>query len=321
MTHNPHYDLYISSCVRDGGIFRAEFSHDGLICLKEKKALDRPMYTAVDNDMLYVVLRAPFENSDESGITHLRLSDGALAEQGEIHSTRGVVACHLSVSDGAVYAANYISGSVIRLPDRLSVHTGGSIHPTRQDKAHAHFISPSPDGKYLLAVDLGADKIITYDRELNIVRETRVKAGSGPRHLAFSADGAYVLCVNELSSSLTVYAYDDGRLRFIDEKSTLPKDFSGMSTAAAVRCEKNKAWASNRGHDSVAEFTFSGDGLEQSAIIDVYGSSPRDFVVLDDFLISANELSDTVTVIDIKTKKLLQRVEIDSPLCISVKKR
>lgn len=302
MIHSPHCDLYISSCTRDGGIFRAELSRDGSILLKEKTPLDRPMYSVIDNGKLYAVLRAPFENSDESGITDFRIEEGALTDQGKILSTGGAVACHLCVFGGAVYAANYISGSVIRLNGKTVLHKGRGPHPTRQDKAHAHFIAPSPDGKYLFAVDLGADKIITYDRELNEIDFISARSGTGPRHLAFSEDGEYAFCVNELSSSVTMYAYGGGRLSFIDEKSTLPSGFSGQSTAAAIRCEKNKVWASNRGHDSVAEFTFSKDGLELNTVFGVCGASPRDFVVSDGYLISANELSNTVTVIDFKKK-------------------
>ncbi len=58
----------------------------------------------------------------------------------------------------------------------------------RQEKPHAHYAGYTPDEKYVVGVDLGIDKIITYevkDSTLIEVNSLSVNPGSGPRHIAF----------------------------------------------------------------------------------------------------------------------------------------
>ena len=56
------------------------------------------------------------------------------------------------------------------------------------------------------------DTVFVYDRNLDYVSKARVPDGYGARHLALSPDGKYVYCVNELVSSVTVFAYERGVL-------------------------------------------------------------------------------------------------------------
>ena len=91
----------------------------------------------------------------------------------------------------------------------------------RQDTAHTHFVNLSPDKKYLLCCDLGLDSIYTYDFDLNVKSVAKVESGEGARHLAYSSDGKYVYCVNELGSSLSVFKYDNGNLNLCNTYSCI----------------------------------------------------------------------------------------------------
>ena len=46
----------------------------------------------------------------------------------------------------------------------LLVREGHSVHPTRQEMPHTHYIAPMPGGTHLAVCDLGTDSIAVYDR-------------------------------------------------------------------------------------------------------------------------------------------------------------
>jgi 6-phosphogluconolactonase (cycloisomerase 2 family) len=86
--------------------------------------------------------------------------------------------------------------------------------PNRQDAPHLHEAIVDPTQQYILVPDLGADlvRIYTIDQKTNILTAKtplKAKAGSGPRHGAFTLDpiaGHYVFyLVAEIASSVTAY--------------------------------------------------------------------------------------------------------------------
>ena len=319
MILSQRYNLYISSCDENGGIYHCILNRNGEIEICDKLSLPKVMYTVIENNSIYAILRAPFSKNNDSGIVRIDLcEDGRMGAVSKIQSTKGEVGCHLYVNNDAIYAVNYISGSVIKLPDTLVIHEGKSVNITRQDAPHTHYITASPNGKYIYVTDLGTDKIYTYDKNLNCINTTSASLGAGPRHLAFSDDGRYAFCVNELSSTLTMYKISDDKLILVDEKSTLFES-NTESTASAVRCKGKTVYASNRGDDSVVEFSFDESGLKQEKRYDCGGKSPRDFDVIEELIICTNELSDNVSVIDKKGEVLFELKNIANPLCISYK--
>ena len=325
MTRKPLCNLYIASGGDGGGIFHCVLHSDGFLALLKKTDLPHPMHLAASSNRLYVLLRHPFPGKEESGLTELPIrEDGSLGRPGPILSTKGTVACHLCVWDGAVYAANYLSGSVIRMPDLLRMHTGCGPDKKRQEGPHPHFVSPSPDGDHLLATDLGTDSIITYDKWLHPRFTAQVPKGHGARHLAFSADGSLVYCVNEMASTVTVFSYQKGELYPLQTYSTLPYGFSGDRSAAAIRRIDGNLYVSNRGHDSIAVFKIAGNGLEKCQWVGCGGSWPRDFDVFGEWLICANERSDNITVFRRHYNDLIKQpgeLQIQAPSCILIQGR
>ena len=318
MTHKARCNLYIASCDSQGGIYQYRLS-EGMPPQKIGfTPMDRPMYMTVADQKMYTLLRAPFENGESGLAIHDMNGEGMLENPAEAVSTKGEVACHLAVDSGAVYVVNYISGSIARLPGRLAIHSGRSVHPTRQSSAHTHFVAVTPDQKYVCVTDLGMDKIFLYHKDLTLMNTVELPLGHGARHLAFHGSGRYVFCANELASTVSMLKYHDGEMELLETVSVLPCDYDGESTVAAIRCEGNTVYVSNRGHDSVSVLELTEEGLLLKGHIPTFGKSPRDFWISGDLLITANELSDQVALISLSKKSMIERIDVKRPVFVIV---
>jgi 6-phosphogluconolactonase len=263
--------------------------------------------------------------------------------------SRGSGPCHLSIDrTGAnLLVANYSSGSVavfpIRKDGRLGAasasvgHHGSSVDPERQLGPHAHFISVAPDNRFALAADLGLDQVLVY--RFDPVRGSltpndppfaRLSPGAGPRHLAFHPSGRFVFVINELVSTLSVFAFNAARgtLRESSTVSTLPESEGGGSRAAEVAVDRTGRflYASNRGHDSIAVFGFDPrhGTLTPVEYISTQGRTPRHFALdpTGSYLVAANQNSSSAVLfrIDPKTGRLSATGDVlkdaGSPVCI-----
>ncbi len=306
-------NIYIASCEKGGGIYRYSMAEDGRLTMLDKTDADFPMYMTISGGRMYVVLREQYEGSFESGVCSYKIeADGSLSDRSEHGGTKGKVACHILVDEGEIYCVNYVSGSLIKLPDTLVVHEGCGPHPTRQESAHTHYVGLTPDKKYICVTDLGLDTVFVYNKDLTVRSKATVPAGHGARHLIFSEDGRYMYCANELKSTLSVFAYDDGELSLIGTENLLYHDSNDKeNTAAAIRLYDGKIYVSNRGDDSVSELTFDGEKLTLVRCIPCFGNSPRDFDIFGDHMICTNESSGSVTILDMKDKcKLIQTLDV-----------
>jgi len=311
-------EVYIASCVKEGGIYHYKMT-DGKLQLQDITKMDRPMYMVIENQKMYIVLRAPFHNKESGVIVYDIDKEGRLNNPTEMISTKGEVACHIAVHKNKVYCANYISGSVVMLPDKVVQHQGQGICPIRQEAPHVHYVGATPDGQYLCVADLGLDTIFVYRPDLTLYEKIRVPDGHGVRHLAFSEDGRWLFAVNELMSTVSVFAYENGRLSFVDNCKILPPDFQGVSTAAAIRVKDNMVYVSNRGHNTIAVLRFHNNKLELSDFINCGGQTPRDFNFADEYLLSANQDSHEVCVFRIcENYRLSHKIEVAEPICICV---
>ncbi|MHB1355024.1 MAG: lactonase family protein [Anaerolineae bacterium] len=246
--------------------------------------------------------------------------------------TQSNAPCHVCVdrANKYLFAANYEQGKLNAFalnPDGtvgalLSTiqHTGSGVNKDRQERAHAHFVSLTPDQKYLCAVDLGIDKIVVYDLNHATGALTRndavtvdIKAGSGPRHLAFHPSGRYAYLMTELTSEVVVMEYTPTGFKQIQTISSLPEGYTGVSWSSAIRVspDGNTVYTSNRGHDSIGVFHVDGATGRLTLVehASTQGKWPRDFAVdpCGHFLVAANEHSGTVVLfdIDLPTGKLI----------------
>jgi 6-phosphogluconolactonase len=338
--------VYLSSCVPEGGLYRYELLADGQLALQDHYPAAEPMYAIRQNQIIYLLLRAPFPGSEDSGALALHIEDdGSLVPLGAVQNLDGAVACHLALSPSGrfLYTANYVSGSVSELPilpdgslgplRSLIRHKGSSANPKRQTGPHTHCTVFAPDGRYLCVVDLGIDQIVLYavDPEAGIDPSpsfvSQSDPGYGPRHLVFTKDKRMALCANELISSITAYRYDNGSLEKLATLSTLPTDYTGVSTCAAIKLSPDGrfVYVSNRGHDSIACFSIESDRVSLVSITPCGGQSPRDFDITPDGsrLICTNERGHLVTVLPVdKVTGQLQMAEtampLAAPLCVTL---
>lgn len=312
--------IYLASRTDEGGILHCVLEENGQLVLRERCEAKSPAWLCRDGQTLYALLREPFLLN--SGIIRFSIhGDGSLEPIAGLASTHGTIGAHIYAEDGQVWCANYINGTVIAMPDKLLPFNGRGADPVRQSSSHPHCVCPTPDGRFLCVCDLGRDRIELLTRWLEPVTSTETPAGSGPRHLVFSADGCYAYCSAELSSEVCVFSYAEGRLTFLHSVSTLPEDCFVESAAAAIHLSEDgeRLYVSNRGHDSVAVFAVNGAGLTLLGHIPSFGRSPRDFALAGEYLLCANELSDNVQVFSLKDRIPTEPVctlAVEMPWCV-----
>jgi 6-phosphogluconolactonase len=263
-------------------------------------------------------------------------------------SSCGVSPPYVSVHPSGRYAfaANYASGHVCALPihddgtlgeaTSVILHAGSGPVPNRQAGPHAHFITPDPTGRYVLACDLGIDKVMVYrfdpdDGKLapNDPPFAALPPGSGPRHLAFHPGGGFVYVINEIASTLSAFAYDgaQGAMQLLQTISTLPEGFGESNSCAQIVAHPNGrfVYGSNRGHDSIASFAVDETTGRLTPIghEPTRGKTPRNFNLDPSgaFLYAANQESDTIVVfrVDADTGRLTPTgdvIENPNPVCV-----
>jgi 6-phosphogluconolactonase len=107
-----------------------------------------------------------------------------------------------------------------------------------------------------------------------------------------------------MGSRLTIFDYDSagGILTARDTVSTLPKDFTGQSTAAEVQVDRSGrfVYASNRGDDSIAVFSLDPVKGTPTLVetVSTRGKTPRNFSLdpTGSWLFAANQNSDSVAI-------------------------
>jgi len=308
----------------------------------------------VDPSYLAMHTRHPWlyavNERSEGGVSALAFDarSGTLAAMNQ-QLSHGDSPAHISLdlSGQWVLAANYGTGKIAVLPIQgdgslgsatsTVQHEGHSVHPQRQQGPHAHYITVDPANRFVLVADLGLDAIMSYrfDQEAGTLAPNdppavAMQPGAGPRHIAFHPSGSFAYVINELDSTIVACEYDaaQGRLHPIQHESTLPPDFSGESTTAAIRVAPSGRflYGSNRGHDSLAIFTIDPTSGRLSSIghVSTQGQTPRDFNIdpTGTFLLAANQASNSIVTfrIDHESGELSPTghvVEVISPTCVT----
>ena len=159
--------------------------------------------------------------------------------------TWGEDPCYVATNGRFVLTANYSGGSmsayslsdhgkVARPLTRFLGATGGP-DMSRQEVPHVHCAVFTPDGKYALATDFSADRILSYHLDGGRIVANGVASPvslvSGPRHIVFSRDGRFAYLMSELSGKVTVFTYGDGRL---SEIQSIASDTVGARGGADI---------------------------------------------------------------------------------------
>lgn len=259
------------------------------------------------------------------------------------HSSLSADASHLFVSNYSV--AEDPGGTLAVLPVgadgklgpvvQMSSHPSSRVNPERQMSAHVHSTVSSPDGRFVFSNDLGADKVFVYrfdpkaNKDLPLVPAdpafVQLPAGSGPRHLLFSADGKHAWLTMELSAQVAVFDYRDGTLKQTQMVDLAAGQPVSDKAAAALHASKDGKflYVSNRGTANqmlVFAIDPASGHLKELQRRSVEGDHPREFSLdpSGKFLLIANQKSNQIVVVERDTKsgllgKTVQKLPMDAP--------
>ena len=310
--------IYILSCdtiANKGGIYAYNLTKNGSLKQTGYFPCDRPMYAVKCEKGLCVLLRQPFLNDNFSGYFYI---DESLKTATEIKSTQGVVACHLCVDNSDVFIVNYLSGNIVKNGEVITQRKGKSVHTIRQTEPHTHFVDKTPD-EYLAVCDLGTDALAFYDKNLQLISETKVPSGYGIRHLTFAKDGRYIYAVNELVSSISIFSYKGGKAELTNTVKIDCKNEKANGAAIRLSKDGKYLYISLREENVICVYAVNDGELTLLQTIDCGGDSPRDFNIFDNYLICCNENSNNVVVFQLKEGKIEQKLNaltLKKSLCV-----
>lgn len=209
------------------------------------------------------------------------------------HYFGGCFAVHRVGPDGVV-------GPCLDLVDRNAPSADGSRRP----ESRAHSAVFDPDGRFVLAADLGQDEVTTYGLDEQSGRLTSLSvattpAGSGPRHLAWHPDGR-LFVAGELGAVIMTFRVDPrtGRLTWVGQRASLahPQDFPVQPEPSEIALSHGGRFLhiANRRADVISTYVTEADGLRPVSDVPTGGATPRHFALIDDELYVGNQASDTV---------------------------
>ncbi|MCH8308986.1 MAG: lactonase family protein [Chloroflexi bacterium] len=356
MTQAQYILLYVGTYTRTTSegiyVYRMVNSTGALERVAVTGGIENPSFVALNPDSahLYAVAEINEHGGQSSGAV---FSYSISSDTGELaylnqQSTGGPGPCHLTVDAAGthVIVANYQGGSVCVLPiqddgslgeaSEFIQHEGSSVNPQRQEGPHAHSVNLDPNNRFLYTPDLGMDKVMIYQLDLDTGKLVandppfaQVAPGAGPRHFAFHPGGKRAYVLNEIDSTITAFNWDSvgGGLEEFQTITTLPDDFSGTSHTADMHIHPNGRflYGSNRGHDSIAIFEIDPDtgSLTSRGWEPTQGRTPRNIAIdpAGKFMLAENQDSDSIVTfrIDQETGALEATgdvAQIPMPVCI-----
>ncbi|NYE03878.1 6-phosphogluconolactonase [Bacillus niacini] len=347
MTENKHYTGYIGTYTKGDseGIYSFTLDTDNrtIVDVKVAAKLENPTYLTISSDNRY--LYSVVKEGDTGGLAAFSINDNGELTVINSQFSEGASPCHVSVDskNNYVFSANYHKGTVesaflnqedgsVQPAVSIFKHEGSGPDP-RQEKAHTHYAGVTPDEKYLAVVELGTDALITYkvndNGTLEKVSLLPIKAGSGPRHLAFHPNGKFAYIMTEFSSEVIALHYhpENGHFTEIQFISTLPEDFTENNQGSAIHISADGrfVYAGNRGHNSIALFQINQESGELSFVehTSTEGDWPRDFEIdpSERFIVASNQESSNIVLYsrdeDTGRLTLLQSdITVPHPVCV-----
>ncbi|WDR01609.1 lactonase family protein [Devosia algicola] len=316
----PQALFYVGGCTRKMGYvaapaakgiagFRLDLASGEVVSLGVTGGIDNPTFIEVAPDGQSLIATSEVEGWHEGTITGYGIDqDSGALDYLSKQPTRGDVTAHCSHDNSGRYvaSANYSglpttvrpnkslavyprSGDgTLAAPVSEATHHGRGPNLERQERPHAHCVRWTPDNRFLIATDLGTDRLIIYafDAETGAITrhgETVMPAGSGPRHFRFHPSLPLVYCANELDCTLATLAFgaEAGRLEVIGVTQVLPKADLPSDSCSAIAIPKGgrHVFVGIRGQNCI-----SGFDIDQTSgatrFIDTTpsgGRVPRDF--------------------------------------------
>jgi 6-phosphogluconolactonase len=260
-----------------------------------------------------------FDGKPTGAVASYRVVNGELQPLSAQNSaSKGT--CHVALdrTGRVLLAADYGGGSAASFlvtDGRLSPavwtehYTGHGPNASRQQSAHAHFASFSPDNRFAYINDLGEDCIHVYGLNTTTAALTaagsyKAKPGAGPRTLHFHPNGHTAYSINELDSTVDVLEWNrtDGSLTLVKRIELLHAGYTGDTDACDTVISKDgrSVYFANRGDNSI--YFFHADeksgSLTREGRFDCGGKIPRNFVLdpTERWMLVANQSSNQISV-------------------------
>lgn len=285
-----------------------------------------------------------FEGKPTGEVASFRLN-GAELQPLTARNSAGTGTCHVAPDHTGrmLLAADYTGGSAasFRIEDgKLSEpvwtehYTMHGPNPDRQQTAHAHFASFSPDNRFAYINDLGGDCIHIYEpdpatAQMKVAGIYHGAPGSGPRTLHFHPNGHTAYCMNEIVSTVDVLEWHkaNGSLTRVTTIDLLPAGSTGTSTGCdtVISRDGRFVYFANRGDNFL--YAFRADAKTGSLTpmkrSNCGGKTPRNFTLdpTERWMLVANQDSNLISIFarDPETGELAEEgksVEAEIPMRI-----
>ena len=252
----------------------------------------------------------------------------------------GADPCHIVTDGKYVITANYTGGDIsvfsLDAEGKLKAETQhiAFVGKTPKRVAHIHCIIPTPDKKYILATDLGNDRVYRFHynnkthKNSEVLTAQRVayevSDGQGPRHLTFSKDGRFAYLINELGGECVVLSYRKGKLK---EVQRIMADEGGGRGSADIHISPDGRflYTSHRlKKDGIAIFAIDPEkGTLTKIGYQLTGIHPRNFAITPNgkYLLVACRDDNKIQVFERneatgELTETAQAIEVDKPTCI-----
>ncbi len=261
------------------------------------------------------------QNSASPGTCHVALD----------HSGRVLLSADYGGGSAASFLVTDGALSPLVWTEHYTVH---GPNKDRQESAHAHFASFSPDNAFAYINDLGGDMIHIYSLNASTAMLTPAgtyhgRPGAGCRTLHFHPNGHTAYCVNELDSTVDILQWNraDGSLSFVSRINLLPAGYHGPTRACDTVITKDGKFVyfANRDNDFLYSFHAnpSTGALTPIGRSNCGGKIPRNFTLdpTEHWMLVANQDSNNVSVFarNPETGVLAgqgKAVTVPAPMCI-----
>ena len=248
------------------------------------------------------------EVGEGSGAYSFQMDEGANVQMTADRRQTGADPCFVMMyqtGDNSRYmmTADYSGGSVSVFPVRdgqigervkqICFEGSGPVS-SRQEASHIHQLKAVP-GKaegYILATDLGADVIRLLKAgkgegtlKLEHIKDIPCPAGSGPRHMEFSADGERLYVIAELSGEVLAYKVSGSGEPEFELMQRVQADEVNAGGSADIHIHPSGKWiyTSHRlDNDGISIFKINEDGTLEKCGYARTGRHPRNFMITPD---------------------------------------
>lgn len=271
------------------GLYRFSFEDGKLGDCELFAEIKSPKYVCVTENGIASVNDFP---NERAGVTLFDENGTVLDEKAFEERT----SCYITYQNGKLYTANYHEGSFsvldvndrhLKLDQNIQIQNGAGCHQVLlwKDK--------------ILIPSLFLDRVMIYTKDYKREGSIRFEHGTGPRHGVFTKDQEYLYLVSELSNEL--FVMKTGSWEVESKIPILANNEMHVRDSAAIRLSDDEKYlyVSTRTKDVISVIELKNHKPELKQVISCFGKHPRDFILLDGYLLCANRHSNEVVSIKI----------------------